>query len=305
MINSENIQKWGFGAAPISERMRLRYDSAVSIGLLVAQSNKPHPCEHLNDISELKGMFNRCVRKDQWDWFSVHAAFGRPPHSVCVRIARLLAGYRKALKNDETEHAAHLKRQLEHSELFHCLTAYTGDNKLQDESIGYLYVLSTRDQPDVLKIGMTTRTPEKRIKEINSATGLLYPYSARKIVELYNAADIEKLVHSKLDEFRIRKDREFFRMPFVDAAECIDLVVQEHGIRPRADGMVKTFLADKGFGFMTMPNGTDVFFHVSSWPKTSRENILQGTNVSFRIVNTANGATARDIKLENDNAGNK
>lgn len=303
MVIDRNIQKWGFGAAPISKRMRARYDMAVAVGLRVTRLDEPHPIEQLSDISELKGMFNRCVRKDQWDWFSVHASLGRPSHHVCVRIARLLAGYRKALNSYEIEHASELRRQLGNSELYHCLTAYGGVNELVDGSTGYLYVLSTREQPDVLKIGMTDRTPEQRIKEINSATGLIYPYSARMIVQLYNAVEIERLVHSELDEFRIRKDREFFRMSFSDAAKCIERVVNENGIRARAKGSVKRFFVDRGFGFFATPDGTDVFFHVSSWPKSSNPDILEGTRVSFRIVDTSKGATARDIRIEINDVG--
>ena len=77
-----------FGRKPISDRMRPRYlqsirclQNLLSFGL----SQDPGDAEA---ISEVKGMFNRCLRKDQWDWFCVYNAFGSP----AMRLARQMAG---------------------------------------------------------------------------------------------------------------------------------------------------------------------------------------------------------------------
>ena len=43
--------------------------------------------------------------------------------------------------------------------------------KPQVKPPGIVYALGTREAPDMLKVGMTTRDPVQRVKEINSATG--------------------------------------------------------------------------------------------------------------------------------------
>jgi hypothetical protein len=64
-----------FGRLAVSDRMRPRYSNAVSQGL---QCLKEGIVPDKNAISELKGMFNRILREDQWDWFTVWKLFGLP-----------------------------------------------------------------------------------------------------------------------------------------------------------------------------------------------------------------------------------
>lgn len=86
----------------------------------------------------------------------------------------------------------------------------------------YLYILSRREEPDILKIGMTTRNVQKRVNEINSATGVLYPYSARKVYKVKDSRKVEKEVHELLDVYRIRADREFFKIGYGEACRLIE-----------------------------------------------------------------------------------
>ena len=57
-----------------------------------------------------------------------------------------------------------------------CLRFFLGELAAPDEpNAGWIYVLSTREIPDPLKIGMTTRTVLQRVREINDATGVAIP----------------------------------------------------------------------------------------------------------------------------------
>ncbi|MFG1755462.1 GIY-YIG nuclease family protein [Streptosporangium sandarakinum] len=87
---------------------------------------------------------------------------------------------------------------------------------------GFLYILSTRDKPTFLKIGYADRDVRTRVREINSATGVIVPYGAREIWIFPRARNVEANVHALLTEFRVRKDREFFEVKFSDAAKVID-----------------------------------------------------------------------------------
>ena len=153
------VKKWGFGMAPISSRMRERYDGAVqSVNDFIEGKLKPGEV-HPESFSELKGMLNRCVRQDQWDWFTVYSEFGRPPIPRIRRIA------------------------------------------------------------------------EERIKEINSATGVAIPFSARSVFLVSDARFAERKIFEQLDTFRIRSDREFFQIPYQEAVKAIRGCLDEFGLR--------------------------------------------------------------------------
>jgi cold shock protein len=55
---------------------------------------------------------------------------------------------------------------------------------------------------------------------------------------------------------------------------------------------VKTWLGDRGFGFLSQPDGgDDVFFHVSAiWPPKSREP-REGDRVTFSVASGPDGRT--------------
>ncbi|RAK69434.1 GIY-YIG nuclease family protein [Hymenobacter edaphi] len=219
-------QKWGFGMAPISKVMQGRYDYAVESMLKFISDGS---CDLDPDyISELKGMFNRCVRKDQWDWFSVHQKFGFPPASVMRRIAGELTLIRKAVLLGDRVGLDVLIRKVVSMGLVESLMNFQQDlvKEQVDGCRGWIYILSTREQPNVLKIGMTRRSVVERVKEINSDTGVLFPFSARQIFRVDDAPRIEKEIFAVLDLYRIRKDREFFAIEFSRALDIIKNVIR-------------------------------------------------------------------------------
>ncbi|WP_328872243.1 GIY-YIG nuclease family protein [Streptomyces sp. NBC_00287] len=87
---------------------------------------------------------------------------------------------------------------------------------------GFVYVLSTREAPEMLKIGYTDRDPLTRAKEINSATGVIIPWGVRGAWTVAQARRVEAEVHALLADYRVRSDREFFHMPFAEAARIIE-----------------------------------------------------------------------------------
>ena len=79
---------------------------------------------------------------------------------------------------------------------------------------GYLYCFSNESMAGILKIGMTKRTPEERLKEANKSDTWKPPsdYEVLSAVKCYEPAKKEKLIHKLLDEYRVNKDREFFKV---------------------------------------------------------------------------------------------
>ena len=62
------------------------------------------------------------------------------------------------------------------------------------------------------------------------------------------------------------------------------------------EGTVKFFNVTKGFGFITVEGGEDVFFHQSNVKETGfRDQLKQGDLVSFDVKNEMKGKRAINI----------
>jgi hypothetical protein len=102
----------------------------------------------------------------------------------CLWLAVGCDEYRAALKVLDLHRAEQVRNTLEASELRRYLDnvlAGGRDTPRQFGSRGFIYILSTRSQPRYLKLGMTQRTVEIRVKEINAATRVLVPFGVRAV----------------------------------------------------------------------------------------------------------------------------
>ena len=108
------------GFLPISDRMRPRYRKAVRAVLLwMEQAYEQDSDDFLVSVQEVKGMFNRCIRRDQLDWFEVWAGLGKPANLDMKRVVQLLTDWR-TVKDDFPEAlsiASRLRRLDVHSRL--------------------------------------------------------------------------------------------------------------------------------------------------------------------------------------------
>jgi hypothetical protein len=229
-------EKWGFGMAPPkAETQRLRLDACRLLLEAIGSSQLLEPnVATLEAASVVKGLFNRVAREDQWDWFTVSRQLGYPSPRISSVIAREIGCFRAAIaKGDKLSFDA-ARTNLLRLPVRRCLSIFLGLMKLAEEQgVGWLYILSSRELPDLLKIGMTTRTVEQRSQEINAATGVAIPFGVRRCWRVIDPKKSERLVHDALAEYRLRGDREFFRVSFGVAVPRVDEVLRLNNLDRR------------------------------------------------------------------------
>lgn len=64
----------------------------------------------------------------------------------------------------------------------------------------------------------------------------------------------------------------------------------------RVTGTVKWFSRAKGFGFITQPNGPDVFVHYTEISGEGFRNLDEGQSVEFTVQEGPKGLQATDVR---------
>lgn len=88
----------------------------------------------------------------------------------------------------------------------------------------WVYVLVNKSMPGICKIGMTRTSIFQRVKEINSATGVITPWIPVYRYECINSYVLEQAVHRELEGlgYRVNPNREGFEVPSETAIQVIE-----------------------------------------------------------------------------------
>ena len=92
--------------------------------------------------------------------------------------------------------------------------------------MGFIYILINPALKELIKIGMTTRTPEERTKELSSQTGIPTSFYVAYETEVSDCKRLEKIIHQKLDSFRYSQNGEFFSIKLKNAIHFIEKEVK-------------------------------------------------------------------------------
>ena len=223
-------QKWGFGMAPPFAEIQLTREQACrNVRSLVEEQNLELAGKSLAEMSLVKGLFTRVWKQDQWDYFTVWSQLGRPGRKKAKTISFLLRDLRVSAKESIQVDFENCVLALSQENIVRYLQFFLNEKKLESKG-GYIYILSTREQKDILKIGYTERTVEERVKEINSSTGVVIPYGCRAVWTVENASVVEKEIHAIFENERIRSDREFFRIDYFVAFDRINDFLRNRSI---------------------------------------------------------------------------
>ena len=94
-------------------------------------------------------------------------------------------------------------------------------NKENNKCKGFVYILDNPSLEGMVKIGATTKKPSKRCWELSSSTSIPTPFNIVYSQPSMNPFKVESIVHTILDEYRVNKNREFFK---VDIDKTINLI---------------------------------------------------------------------------------
>ncbi|WP_108868583.1 GIY-YIG nuclease family protein [Aquimarina aquimarini] len=89
---------------------------------------------------------------------------------------------------------------------------------------GYVYILSNPEYNGLLKIGKTEQSmPEKRAKQLSKPTGIIGEFVVEWHIILPDCHIAEKMLHSKLSDYRFQGNREFYS---IDLFLAIDIAIK-------------------------------------------------------------------------------
>ena len=93
------------------------------------------------------------------------------------------------------------------------------------EKRGTVYVLTNESFEGLVKIGFTTRTAEKRAKELSN-TSTPHPFKVYyETPPLTNYRETERAAHAELAALRVTNGREFFRTEPENAQKIIQNII--------------------------------------------------------------------------------
>ena len=77
--------------------------------------------------------------------------------------------------------------------------------------MGKVYILTNDLMPGIVKIGYTTQSIKERLKELDK-TGVPWPFKCHFAIETDRYKEIESLMHDTFADYRVRSNREFFKI---------------------------------------------------------------------------------------------
>ena len=85
-----------------------------------------------------------------------------------------------------------------------------------------VYILTNESMPGIIKIGWTDNSVEQRMKELDKTSTPL-PFTCYYAKRVKDPTFVESKMHQAFDEFRIRDNREFFRMSPEQAKAALEI----------------------------------------------------------------------------------
>ncbi len=90
-----------FGRADLHSLKDRHIEAADHVAYIVLTDVSKSSEVNLDQVSHAKGLLSRCVRKDQWDWYTVYKLLGKPPEKQLHQGRQALSQLRNAAKEGD------------------------------------------------------------------------------------------------------------------------------------------------------------------------------------------------------------
>ncbi len=99
---------------------------------------------------------------------------------------------------------------------------------------GYIYALINPSLDGLVKVGMTTRDPTDRVRELSAATGVPTPFVLAYDIYVADCSAAEAYLHTLLERrgYRVSDNREFFSAPLKDVIKAMLQVEEANNATP-------------------------------------------------------------------------
>ena len=99
---------------------------------------------------------------------------------------------------------------------------------LKGDDPGVVYIVrSAAHGNDIYKVGLTRRNAKERAQELGTSTGVPLPFGVLASWEVVNCSLVEKEAHLRLKEYRVNKNREFFRVSLSTIVAAIEQTISD------------------------------------------------------------------------------
>lgn len=100
-----------------------------------------------------------------------------------------------------------------------------------------VYILTNESMPDYIKIGRTEREVTKRVLELDN-TAVPLPFQCYYAAEVADYQKVEKALHGAFGDYRVRKNREFFRALDPHKVKMVLELLATSDVTPRDDFVI-------------------------------------------------------------------
>lgn len=226
------VPTWGFGMAPIrpEEQVKRRRAAADVRSLLDLGLAAPVPPDRaLASLSQVKGLFARVGREDQWDWFTTWMQLGRiNPRKQALPAAQALAAIRNAHKTRDPRAFSNARDMfLQHGGGRALALLIDGTGQPHEHGFGYVYVLSSRADPRNLRIGYVEKDIAAHVAELNAGGDPTDPLGVRAIWVVRDDARARRQVERALAAHEVATGSGYYNLAISDARRLITAAVVE------------------------------------------------------------------------------
>ncbi|MCB2171869.1 cold shock domain-containing protein [archaeon] len=82
---------------------------------------------------------------------------------------------------------------------------------------------------------------------------------------------------------------------FIILGAFLEMMIYIHGRENKLEGIVSKYLTKKGYGFIEIKSGEEVFFHISQL--MNAEEVKRGDKVIFTLIQTRKGQKCVKVQL--------